>query len=169
MEEFIKLLHEAETIEQDGHRYYIDSMEKTKNGFAKELFKSLAGEEMVHYNRIRQIAEMLTEGKKISEDDIRLSGKGGQVFDSLISDFKSDQPAGSEIEALAFAKKLEQKSIAHYKNAMKSATDATVRKFLSQLVIEEEGHFRSISESIEYIEDPQAWFSRQERSHFDGA
>jgi rubrerythrin len=169
MEEFIKMLHEAETIEQDGHHYYIDSMEKTNNRFAKELFKNLAGEEMVHFNRIRQIAEMLTAGKKVSEDDIRLSGKSGRVFDSLISDFKSDQPAGSEIEALTFAKKLEQKSIDHYKKAMKSTTDATVTKFLSQLVIEEEGHFRSISESIEYIEDPQAWFSRQERSHYDGA
>src|SRR4030067_1015196 len=155
MKKFIKLLHEAETIEQDGHRYYLSSMEKTKNRFAKELFRKLSEEEIVHYNRVRQIAGMLAEGKEITKNDIQLSGKSGRIFDSLIRDIKSDQPAGSEIEALQFAKKLEQKSIAHYQNAMKSAGDAMVMEFLSQLVIEEEGHFRSISESIEYIEDPQ--------------
>jgi rubrerythrin len=169
MDKFVKLLHEAETIEQDGHRYYLNSMDKTENKFAKELFKKLAEEEIVHYNRIKQIAEMLTEGRKISKSDIQLSGKSGKVFDSLIRDMKSDQPAGSEIEALEFAKKLEEKSIAHYKNAMKATTDTNVLEFLAQLVIEEEGHLRSVKDSIEYIEDPQAWFSRKERSHFDGA
>lgn len=169
MDNFIELLHEAEGIEQDGHRYYLSSSEKSVNKFAKELFKRLAEEEMVHYNRIREIAVKLSEGKEILKSDIELSGTSGRVFDSLIKNMKSDRPAGSEIEALQFAKNLEEKSIAHYKKAKSSTTDAIILEFLSQLVLEEEGHLRSVKDSIEYIEDPQSWFSRKERSHYDGA
>ncbi len=169
MEKFIKLLNEAESIERDGRNYYLESMEKTGNKFAKELFKRLAEEELVHYYRIKQIAGMLSQKDALSKNDIQLSGKGGRIFDSLIRDIKSDKPAGSEIEALKFAQKLEQKSITHYQKTMKLAKDSLIVEFLTLLVKEEEGHFRSVSDSIEYIEDPQAWFSRKERSHYDGA
>ncbi len=169
MDKFIELLHEAEGIEQDGHRYYLGASEKAANKFAKELFSKLAEEEMVHYDRIKQIATKLSEGKEILTSDIQLSGKSGRVFDSLINNLKSDRPAGSEIEALKFAQNLEEKSIAHYKNAKQATADPVVLEFLSQLVIEEEGHLRSVKDSIEYIEDPQSWFSRKERSHYDGA
>jgi rubrerythrin len=169
MDKFLKMLGEAESIEQDGRKFYLESMEKTNNKFAKELFKNLAGEELVHYNTIKHIADMLSKGKKPSKDDLKLGDRKGLVFNSLIKDFKSDKPAGSEIEALKFAEKLEEKSIAHYANAGKSADAPVVKDFVSRLKTEEEGHLRSIRDSIEYIEDPQGWFSRKERGHYDGA
>jgi rubrerythrin len=169
MDKIIKIMNEAELIEQDGRKYYLDSMNRAENKFVKELFKALADEELVHYNKVRQIAAMVSKNQAIPRDELRLSGRDGMIFDSLIKDYKSDKPVGSEIEVLKFAEKLEEKSIAYYKNAQRISDDQMFAKLLSMLVKEEEGHLRSIRDTMEYIEDPEGWFGRKEKSHYDGA
>gem|GEM_PF-4344853 len=97
MDKLINVLQKALQLEQDGYDYYNKMVSKSKNRLVKNLFKSLAREEKVHYLRIKAIVGSLITGKKILKKDMLLGKLEGRIFDEIFTKYEDDKEYKAEI------------------------------------------------------------------------
>jgi rubrerythrin len=69
----------------------------------------------------------------------------------------------SDIEALKMAAKMEDDGMRYYQSMANETEDPFEKKFYLLLVNEEGEHYLSLLDTIEFLEDPQGYFSQLER------
>jgi rubrerythrin len=69
----------------------------------------------------------------------------------------------TDIEALKMAVEMEDQGIKYYQSKADTTDDPFEKKFYHLLTREEGEHFISLLDTIEFLEDPQGYFSQLER------
>ena len=67
MEPRLNALDTALKNEMNEHHFYKKNAERTKNGVGKAMFEQIAGEELEHYERLKQLSESWKKDKKWPE------------------------------------------------------------------------------------------------------
>lgn len=170
-EKALKMLKTALEMEEKGRRFYEQAAASCKNTFGRDMFKSLAQDEIAHAERIKKIFAGLEANKGWTDEWKKFEGHK----DDLIAMFyKFTEKNGKlikadthDLEALDIAVDLEEKSISFYDGYLKGAKDLVERTFLEKMMVEERTHFAILRDTKFYLTDPEGWFYEHEKSSCD--
>ena len=153
-EESLKILRMAIQAEIEGYEFYLVAAEKTHDSLAKEMFKSLAQDEVMHRQILEERYKHLIE-KGAWQPHKKLPGKPGKGPQSPI--FKSLAKAAKgphfEMSALSVGALLEQKAIEFYKKSAQESTDPHAKALFEELAAWEEEHFQLLDREYNQLRE----------------
>jgi len=158
--------------EQTEMEFYVKEASRSKNAFAKEMFKTLAHDEHEHMTRIRGLHERLVaKGNWPRDVAIEVQGTNvPKVLGSLAANAASAKDHDhDDVAALEQAAKFEANGARFYAElsaACDNPMEQNLFKFLSQI---EREHLRSIESSLSFFKDPASWSMERGKAGLDGA
>ena len=163
----LKILEGAIKMEEDGRKFYLKASTVAKNEVARKLLVSLAEQELIHIEKIRQIHDGLKAEKDWDDFGRRISSdakkKLALVFGAVSASQKKNLRADpSNIAAIKIAMKKEANSYDYYDKQSK-ATDIRIAKvFYDRLKKEEEHHYELLEEAYSLLADTESWYVKTE-------
>jgi rubrerythrin len=162
----VEALRQALKMEEDAKAYYEEALNRVESKLAKEVFRYLIKAEIKHVKKIEQLYASLEETGKWP--DVALTRDGGETVDNIFAEAMANldekvKGTTTDIEALKMAVEMEDQGIKYYQLKADTADDSFEKKFYHLLVREEGEHFISLLDTIEFLEDPQGYFSQLER------
>lgn len=171
MEPRLNALEVALKNEMNEHHFYKKNAERTKNALGKAMFEQIAGEELEHYERLKQLAENWRQAKAWPET-VPLKVKDTAVKAVFSQAAKAAGKAAGDADDLAAVRtaiEFEAKGAAFYADLSDKSTQAKEKAFFSLMATIEHEHFASLKDTEEFFVDPGAWFQRTEKTLLDGA
>ncbi len=141
--------------ETDGYHFYMMAARTTSDLKGREVFETLAKEELDHQRFLRIQHKALTETGK-PDESVHL---GNRADLSGLSPIFSEQiqararEAHYEMSALSIGIQLELASIQFYKAEADAVSDSVVRAFYADLVEWETGHYRALLRQQEALKE----------------
>jgi rubrerythrin len=166
----LKALEIAMKLEEEGKKFYMDASAKATNAFATEMFWSLAKDEDMHLETVKAIYKKLKEERAWPKMVTSIGDvvKTKAFFPKDVKDLNMTEENISEsVKVLGISIEMEEKSIKLYGELAEKATDPFEARFYLALVHEERGHYLSLWDYREYLEDPAGWFSMKEGFRLD--
>ena len=173
MEERLNALEIALNNEINEHLFYQKNAERTANPVGRAMFTQIAGEELEHYERLKQLAEIWKQDKKWPET-LPLKVKDTAVravFGKATRTSGKPEAGGNqdELQAIRTAIEFEAKGAAFYAKLRDQSTDPKEKAFFGLLADIEHEHFVSLRDTEEFFIDPGAWYQKVQSSGLDGA
>jgi rubrerythrin len=159
-------LRQALRMEEDGKAFYRKAMERVGSKMAREIFQSLIKAEEKHVERIKELYASLEKTGEWPDVVLARDNKGRveNIFAAAMASMPEKvKGTSTDIDALKMAAKLEDEGMKYYQTKADATDHPFEKKFYRLLVLEEGEHFVSILDTIEYLEDPQGYFSQVER------
>jgi len=170
MEERLKALEIAMDREEAARTFYLEASKKVTHPFAQEMFSSFAKDEERHYLTVQKIYARLKEERAWP----KLITSIGNVVITRAVDPRQLKPLTTSTEDLNVSRKIvklgmerEEQSMAFYHQLAEQATDPFESRFFIALEHEERGHYLSLWDYREYLEDPASWHSMKEGFRLD--
>ena len=172
MKERLNALQVALNNEMKEHRFYLKNAERTKNPVGKAMFNQIAGEELEHYERLKQLHENWEKAKKWPET-VPLNVKN-TIVKTLVKEAAKNAPAktkgdADDLRAVRTAIEFEAKGTEYYAKLRDEVTDQKEKAFFNLLANIEREHYASLKDTEEYLTDPVSWFRKKEATGLDGA
>ncbi len=172
MKERLNALQVALNNEKKEHDFYLKNAERTKNAVGKAMFKQIAGEELEHYERLKQISENWEKQKKWPET-VPLKVKE-TVVKKVLKEAAQKAPKtakgdADDLKAIQLAIEFEAKGAEYYANLRDKVSDPKEKAFFNLLADIEHEHYVSLKDTEEYLTDPASWFRKKESAGLDGA
>jgi len=139
-EERRKALEIAMKLEEDGKKFYMVASEGSTAAFAKEMFMSLAKDEDVHLEKVKEIYKKLKEEGKWPKVVTTIGDvvKTKAVFPKDVEVLNMTEEDISEgVKVLGIGIEMEEKSIMFYNELAEKATDPFEARFYLALAHEE--------------------------------
>jgi len=172
MKQRLNSLQVALNNEMKEHEFYLKNAERTKNPVGKAMFQQIAGEELEHYERLKELHANWEKDKKWPET-VPLKVKDTNVRNVLKNAAqkapKTSQGDGDDLKALRIAIEFEGKGAEYYANLRETVSDPKEKTFFNLLANIEHEHYVSLRDTEEYLKDPVSWFREKERTGVDGA
>jgi len=169
----LDMLAAALEMEEKGKAFYEQAFKTCRNPQCREIFRSLAEEEVVHGQRIRQIHDTLSSGQCWTRNWEGLKGPSkplGDLFRNLaVQEKKKIKAETSDLEAIDIALDFESAGVKFYEDHLAKAVDPMEKAFLYKMIQEEKEHFRALKDTRYYLTDPEGWFIEKERAGLDGS
>jgi rubrerythrin len=157
----LKALKQALELEQQGYQFYEQAAERTADPKGSAMFRSLAGDEVMHRQVIARQIEALDAGQGwiLPED-------ASEVQADLVTPLfpegeleleKAIQPDASDLDALLFALKIENDSFNLYAEQAQAAQDPNARSLYEYLVDAERTHFDLLMLNYESLNSKAGW------------
>jgi len=161
----LEALRQAMDLEQRGHQFYLGAAERTKDPRGKEMFRSLARDEVTHLNTVQKQYEALSRG----EGWLPLTGAPEKPIDlekSLLPPDKETlertiRAEASDIDALHFALQFESDAYNLYRKVATETTDPIGRQMYEWLTDAELTHFNVLMSNYEYLARVGHWLGLQ--------
>jgi rubrerythrin len=172
MKERLNALQVALNNEMKEHKFYLKNAERTKNPVGKAMFEQIGGEELEHYERLKQLHANWEKDKKWPET-VPLKVKDTAVK-NVLKDAAQKAPKtikgdADDLKAIRVAIEFEGKGAEYYANIREQVSDPKEKAFFNLLANIEHEHYVSLKETEEYLTDPVSWFRKKERAGLDGA
>jgi rubrerythrin len=158
--------------EMKEHQFYLKNAERTKNVVGKAMFTQIAGEELEHHERLKQLHENWVKDKKWPET-IPLKVKE-TVVNKVLKEAAKKAPKGAkgdvdDLKAIQVAIEFEGKGAEYYARLRDQVTDPREKAFFNLLADIEHEHYVSLKDTEQYMIDPATWFREKEEGGLDGA
>lgn len=156
----LEILKKALKLEQDGRAFYLQAAERTTDPKGKAMFASLADDERIHAGMIERQIAALTEGQAWVPLDLVTTGvdldtplfpKGQAGLEKAVA------ADATELEALAFALKIENDSFDLYARMARTADDLNARQMYQYLAAAERTHFNLLMSNYESLSTMGGW------------
>jgi len=167
----LEALDFALKFEREGKEFYEKAAKITDNPLGKEIFQTLAKEEVLHMKKIEEVYQNIEkEGgwdQRITAicDSKLLKTAFAEAMEKIDTEIKAST---SDLDALKKAMEMEERGENLYKDLADKAVDPLEKRFYLTLSVEERSHFLVILDSYDYLSDPSGWFAKKERSGLDG-
>jgi len=172
MKEQLNALQFALDNEMKEHKFYLKNAERTKNPVGKAMFQQIAGEELEHYERLKQLRENWQKDKKWPET-IPLKVKDTPVKtlvkEAVRKDTAQAKGDADDLKAVRTAIEFEANGMKYYAKLSEEVTDQKEKAFFTLLANIEREHWASLKDTEEYLTDPVSWFRQKESAGLDGA
>jgi rubrerythrin len=158
--------------EMKEHEFYLKNAERTKNPVGKSMFQQIAGEELEHYERLKQLSENWEKQKKWPETvplKVKDTGVKKVLKDAAKKATKPAKGDADDLKAVRVAIEFEAKGTEHYAKLRDEVSDPKEKAFFNLLANIEHEHYVSLKETEEYLTDPVAWFRSKEGGGLDVA
>ncbi|MDF1553016.1 MAG: ferritin family protein [Deferrisomatales bacterium] len=157
---------QAIKMERDGKLFYEQSAGRAESKLAKKVFAELVKAEEQHIVKLTQIFKSLESSCEWPDIDLTRGSAANatNIFSNALKTIE-ERVKGSttDIQALKMASEFENNGIKYYQTLSEETDDSFLKKFFMLLVTEEGEHFVSILDTIEFLEDPQGYYSQRER------
>ena len=172
MKERLNALQVALNNEMKEHEFYLKNAERTKNPVGKAMFEQIGGEELEHYQRLKELHANWEKDKKWPET-VPLKVKD-TVVKSVLKKAAQKAPKtakgdADDLKAIRVAIEFEGKGAAYYANLRDQVSDPKEKAFFNLLANIEHEHYVSLKDTEEFLTDPASWFREKERIAVDGA
>ncbi len=147
---FCDALDRALDLEIEGHDFYMRCAEHTSNREGQEFFRYLAGEELVHYNRVSEVYRSNFRDYCGREERVLKLGGESAVFEENVPGGNLDERSDA-LDALNIAIGVEENSIELYRGLAEGSDDPEMREFFEMLVGEEENHRSLLENEVEFV------------------
>ena len=170
MEERLKALKLAMEREAEAKAFYLEASGKMMNAFAQDMFRSLARDEERHLRTVKAVYDQLSKERAWPK---QVTAIGDTVTVRTVSpvDVKAIELAAEDLEVSREILKLgierEEWSMEFYHELAEKATDPFEKRFFIALEHEERGHYLSLWDYREFLEDPESWFNMKEGFRLD--
>ena len=157
-------------MEKEGREFYLKAGQKSKNQLGQKLFQSLADAELEHMEKIKKIhAALAGTARWPGGETTFVKGKfPPTVFaEALANVGRLVKATSDDLEALRTGMDLENKGLLFYLDRSGQAASSGERQFYQALVAEERGHYLLLSDSYEFLTDPQGYLVRKEHHGLD--
>jgi len=149
--EFCDALNKALDLEIEGHEFYTGCAEHTSRKEGQDFFRYLAGEELVHYDKIAEIYRDNFDKEHCDyRDRTQDMGKASGIFEKRVPGGNLDDKSDA-LDALNIAIRVEENSIRLYEDLAKKSEDPEMRGFFERLVREEENHRSLLETEVEFV------------------
>lgn len=158
--------------EQAEMEWYLNESKRSKNPLARAMFQNLARDEQEHMTRIRGLHQKLLE-KGSWPTDLPITVEGTSItatLNGLVGKTGSAQDHDDDDEAaVRRAIDFEAKGELFYKDLAKTCDNPQERTFFEFLSSIEREHRLSLTDTLAYFENPEAWLEQHEKINLDGA
>jgi rubrerythrin len=172
MEERLNALGIALKNEINEYHFYLANAGRTANPVGKAMFEQIAGEELEHYERLKQLADRWQKDEKWP-DTVPLVVKDTAVkaiFNSAAqTSVKAAGGDDDDLKAVRKAIEFEAQGAMFYAGLRDQSVDPKEKAFFGLLADIEHEHYASLKETEEFFVDPGAWYQKSESSGLDGA
>lgn len=157
----MKVLEEAKCLEQQGQTFYRQAAARTKNEKGKELFLSLAQDEVMHENLIqREMLNLIQQGYwvELMETQTPMCDWSQAIFPQGRQGLeKAVRADADDIDALMTALEMETKSYDMYRREADAAQDPHARQLYGYLATQERNHFDLLMANYESMVKYGGW------------
>jgi len=172
MKDRLNALKVALDNEMREHKFYQQNAERTLNPVGKAMFKQIAGEELEHYERLKQLHENWQKEKKWPET-VPLKVKNTAVKNLLKEAARNASVKAKgdadDLKAIQTAIGFEAKGTEYYAKLRDEVADPKEKAFFGLLANIEHEHYVSLKDTEQYMIDPATWFREKEEGGLDGA
>jgi len=157
----LTVLQQALELEQRGYEFYVQASERTVDSTGKEMFLSLADDEVLHQKAIQRQIDSLGHGggwvlpegipEADADLDVTLFPAGKVELQEAI------RPDASDLDALLFALRIENDSFALYAEQAKQATDPNAGRLYGYLAGAERAHFNLLMSNYDSLNSNAGW------------
>ena len=151
----LEMLNRALEMEQKGKAFYDKAVKSCRNELGREIFKSLAADEVVHEERIKAIYKTLQENKGWNDEWTKWEPTHRDMntfFKDLAAKHRSEMRADTgDIEALEIGIDFELKAVKYYGEHLKRADDPLEKAFLERMIREEKSHHGLLADTKLYL------------------
>jgi rubrerythrin len=172
MEERLNALDIALKNEMNEHHFYLKNAERTQNPVGKAMFAQIAGEELEHHERLKQLAENWQKDKKWPDTiPLRVKDTAVKAVFNRAAQASAKSAAGDDDDLKAVRKAIdfEAQGTKFYAELRDKSTDPKEKAFFGLLADIEHEHFASLKDTEEFFVDPAGWYQKAESSGLDGA
>jgi len=157
-----KALEAALKLEDKGYSYYTDIAQKAKNPLTKNLFATLAEQELQHKKRINELyKESSVDIPEITLTEELLENTVKQVFENFSNEEKNSWNIDNE-DAYKYAMKLERDSLKMYREFAEKSINPAESNFFKALANEENAHLNALQNVYNYLNNTRDWFASNE-------
>ncbi|MBN1792585.1 ferritin family protein [Candidatus Woesearchaeota archaeon] len=153
-------------------KFYLDHAEKMKGDLAKKTFIFLADEELKHEETIREFVKNLKNGANPDLDPgpANSSVDKNKEFFGMSVGKASDKVVASqeELDAYEMAAEIELKGYKFYEKSASEATHENIKHLFTFLTKEENAHYHLITNTANYLKNPETFIQDQEDWFFEG-
>jgi rubrerythrin len=173
MEELEALQYALKT-EEDGYKYFREASARTQDALAKKFFATLANDEFVHINLIRDFHKTLSasaSGENIALPKLPEGYKARlkTVFQEAAKEMKKNiTPDTGVLDVYRKSMDLETKAANFYKERAAVTKYEQVKKLYDWLFHFESEHYRMLSETLSFLEKSDLWYLDFEKAIFEG-
>lgn len=162
-----RLIEKALSLEEKGHKFYIDMAEKASNALARALFENLALDEQRHAEWIHKIQERLQEEYPTDSAGAGVSIKDRirEVFDSL--DTAEEKPGQETVRGLEIAMQLEKEALELYGELLELDPSPAEKAFLEKIMQQEWQHLEALRNVHFYLTRTGEWFDQEESQRWN--
>jgi len=149
--ELTEILNKALDLEAEGIRFYNECLSKTKSKGGQEMFKYLAEEEAIHYDKVeRMYRREFNKEYEQYRDKNKYPEKESGVFPQKVAGGSIDGRSDA-LDALNIALKVEENSMTLYNVLAKAPHSEKIKKFFGKLLEEEMKHHVILEKEIESV------------------
>lgn len=166
------VLAAAIKFEEDGRKLFLECANKTEHPWGKGLFQSLADDELMHIERLKEAFDKLTFSEQSTQVPLPLAAEKQwkNIFEQAQGSVDTlVKGSTGDIEAISLAISFEEKGMAYYKKLSEESQNPLEKKFYRILSQEENRHYLILKDSHELLTDPASWHEKSERIGLDGA
>jgi rubrerythrin len=169
----LEMLVAALEMEEKGKVFYQKAADSCQNPWCREIFSTLAEEEVIHSRRIKQIHEKINSAQCWTKEWETIKGSHqelGALFRKLAAqENKKIKAETSDLEAVDIGLDFESASLQFYQDHRTKTVDPIEAAFLDQMILEERKHQKALEDTRYYLTDPEGWFMEREHAGLDGA
>ena len=146
MENTLKILEYAMTMERQGQQFYLKYKDEFKSKEAKRIFENLAKVEAKHYKILKQEYDAVVEKGKLTQADVDTALSGADaIFEETMQQEQDlmtpDSDAGlNELAIMRMAYLIENDFAEFYKHAAEQTASEDAKKLFSTLAHWENKH-----------------------------
>ncbi|MEO0199408.1 MAG: ferritin family protein [candidate division WOR-3 bacterium] len=155
----------AMDIEKDSIFRYLEIARKTKDTSGKNMFITLAMEEVKHLLILSEARQIVEEEVHLKPLEVPKSEIEGVLPDIIKREKKKHGKSElNELDALEIALEHEKKAMDFYEKKSVEMTDETLKNLFKRLYEMERGHYELIMAQLDYIKGTGFWFDMPEFS-----
>ncbi|MGQ9676669.1 MAG: ferritin family protein [Chloroflexota bacterium] len=158
--------------EQDGYDFYQQCAERTADQRGREMFLSLAKDELEHIRKLEiEYRSLHDQGDWLSlrELDSRAEEPARGIFPKDKRQVRQMvKPDATDLDALLIAIQMEKESFSAYDEERRRAKSEAAREVFAQLAEEEHRHLETLENTHEYLANTGSWFQVLEKPIFEG-
>ncbi|MFO8058954.1 MAG: ferritin family protein [bacterium] len=166
-------LDTAMDMERKGKDFYDKAMNEAGNDLARDVFRMLGEEEIVHMDRINRIYDAVKKEGTFTDTWKECVPKHDDlvsIFRDMAKKYGKEIPStDSDVRALEMGIDFESQSVKFYRDRLGEAQSEQEKEFLEKMVKEEKSHHDAFADMKFYLSDPAGYFREMERGQLDGA
>ena len=148
-------LLKAIAAERDGYSFYMMAAGSTQDDKARDVFETLAGEELEHMNFLRQQYDSVMKTGRPDSSAMLGTRKHFEGVSPIFSENIKTRIKDAHIEmsALSIGVQLELDAIKFYNDRAEETSYPDVKKFYKELAEWETGHYNLLSEQQKQLKE----------------